>query len=166
LRDELNPDELTKAQARKDRFPRFLADRVPALVELAEGLELTEPARIVEAPERYVGAVSAFMRDQDLSEAKDRDWALIRLGYFVGEYLAKRLSGKWFFNEITGSRFFGRYVVGQFSRATNALAMIDPYGIASDYLSLPPGRDLERLLNEVEVEILASKDPRVANDRT
>jgi hypothetical protein len=32
--------------------------------------------------------------------------------------------------------------------------MIDPFGVAADYIAEPPGRSLSKILDEVEAELL------------
>jgi hypothetical protein len=87
-------------------------------------------------------------------EPSDRISLLSRLGYFIGEYLVQRLNGNWFLNELPDSRYFSRYVVGYFARASNPKAMVDPFEVGNAFIAEPPGRSLSNLLSSVEKEIL------------
>jgi len=128
---------------------------MPVLADFAEALELPEPTGIVADPGRYLGPVSEFMRDQTVT-CEDRNWTLTRIGYLIGELLVQRFGGCWFINEIHGSGYFLRYCVGRFSRVKNQDAMVDPFEIADSFLAEPVGRDLLRLLAEVDAEIRAA----------
>jgi hypothetical protein len=107
-------------------------------------------------PWRFLPGVAEFIRNQVIADEEDRIWIVTRLGYLIGELLIQKLGGQWFLNEIPDSRYFLEYVVGRFSRARNPNAMVVPFGIANYFMSQKVGRDLERLLYEVEGEILSA----------
>jgi hypothetical protein len=152
---ELTPEEMGLRERRRSALPTFLEERMPVLADFADRLELREPARIVAEPERYLAAIDEFMRDQEVRE-EDRIWILTRIGYYIGELLVRRLSGRWFLNEIPDSRFFLHYVVGAFGHARNANAMVAPFEVAASFVAQPPGRSLALLVSEVEADIRAT----------
>jgi len=152
---ELSPREQAELDRRRAGFDAFLNERMPVLADFAEALELKSPQLIVADPERYLPSIDAFMMNQ-VVEADDRVWIVTRLGYFIGEVLVQRLGGCWLLNEIPASRYFLRYVVGQFTRIRNPNAMVDPFEVASAFVSTPPTRNLASLVAEVEMGLRAA----------
>ena len=125
---------------------------MPVLADFAEALGLANPPMIVAEPTMFVPSVTEFMADQRVDE-DDYDWILVRLGYFIGEVLSTRYGGYWFLNEIPDSRYFGRYVVGRFTRASNPHAQVDPMEIASSFLAQPLPRSLSRTIEDIAWEL-------------
>jgi len=138
---------------RRRAFGAFLAEKTPVLEDFVDRLGLPATAA-ANNPETYLCSVSDFMRSQDIS-SEDRVWILTRIGYLVGEILAKKYSGVWFLNEFPDSRYFLRYVVGRFAAIKNQSAMVDPFAVADLFVSQSPGRDLVKLLAQVEGELNA-----------
>ena len=133
--------------SRKANFERFLEERMPVLVEFATVLGSQEPHRILNEPHLFLPGISDWLAHQIIS-ADDRTWLLTRLGYLIGELLITGYGGAWFLNEIEGSRYFGRYVVGQFVSLANARLQVDPFEVASDAISIP-SQSLSALMTEV-----------------
>jgi hypothetical protein len=142
-------------EARKSQFPSFLAERMPVLVDFAERLGFAEPYRILNEPALFLPGLDAWLQRQEVS-SDDRAWLLARLAYYVGEYLVVRYSGSWSVNDIEGSRYFGRYVVGNFAKVSNRHAQVDPYEIGMDALKTSPPTSLAIILNHVEGELAAA----------
>ena len=117
------------------------------LVNFAQSLGASEPHRILNEPHLFAQGVSDWLAHQEVRE-EDRAWLMARLGYFVGEYLVMRYGGAWFVNEVAGSKFYGRYVVGQFSDVQNPNALADPFEVAAAALEGSAG-SLQSLLAEV-----------------
>jgi hypothetical protein len=152
---ELTDQEKAERDRRRSGFDRFLNERMPVLADFAEALDLNNPPMFVADPGLYLPSIDAFMRDQ-VVQSDDRVWVLTRLGYFIGELLVQRLGGCWFLNEIPDSRYFLRYVVGQFSAVGNRNAMIDPFQVAEALLVGLPGSRLSDIIGEVEAELRAA----------
>jgi hypothetical protein len=133
-------------------FDSFLEERMPVLTDFVERLKLPTPHMVVADPERYIPGIEEFMRNQ-VVEPESRIWILARMAYYIGEVLIQRFSGAWLLNEIPDSRYFLRYVVGEFSRSKNPSSMVDPFQVASYYVDQPPGRSLRALLDEVSEEL-------------
>lgn len=142
-------------EARKSQFPLFLAEREPVLVDFAERLGFAEPHRILNEPSLFLPGLDTWLQHQEVS-SDDYMWLLARLAYFIGEYLVVRFSGSWFVNGIEGSRYFGRYVVGNFAKVSNRYAQVDPYEIGADVLKTRPPTSLEAILNQVVGELEAA----------
>jgi hypothetical protein len=139
-------------EQRRANFDRFLQERMPVLVDFVERLQLPNPQLVIAEPDLYLQAVSDFMQDQ-IVMPEDRVWVLTRLGYFIGELLIQRFSGCWHVDEDPESRFFTRYVVGQFARVPRPTSRVDPFAVADAYLSEPPRRNLSKSVEEVMREI-------------
>ncbi len=149
----LSESEEALVTRRRRGLGAFLGERVPVLIDFASRLDLPSPESICLAPSRYLEPIDTWARQQFVAGA-DRAWLLTRLGYFVGECVAGQFGGSWFLDEVAGSRFFGRYVVGRFQPPIAPAAMIDPFGVADAYLAEAVGiRDLSRLLAQVSTEL-------------
>ena len=149
---ELTLQESTLLEKRRAGFQAFLEERMPVLTDFVQRLALHDPALVLVDAERYLPSLDQWLKDQ-LVDSTDRVWLLTRLGYFIGEYLVQRHGGCWLLNEIPDSTTFGRYVVGRFVKVSNRSAMFDPFAIADDCISCPPGRSLISLLSSVEIAI-------------
>ncbi len=145
----MNAEEQKLLADRQAQFDGFLEELNPVLVEFAEDLGLPEPVTILTEPENFVEPLTEFMRDQTIGE-EDRMWIMVRLAYFIGEVLAARLDGTWFVNEWPETRYFARYVVGEFEAETRPNAMFDPFEAAGSFTGHPPGRDLAKFIDEIE----------------
>jgi hypothetical protein len=148
----LTGEEQSQIDRRRARFDAFLDESMPVLTDFMQRLDLPNPPLVLVEAEKYLPAIDLWMRDQVVDDS-GRVWILTRSGYFIGEYLVQRQGGYWFLNDAPDSRYFGRYVVGHFSRASHPSAMVDPFGVASEYVNEPPGRSLSAILDQVEDEI-------------
>ena len=148
----LTDKELELRDRRRNGFEEFLSERMDILADFARALGLSTPPMIVNDPERYLPGIDAFMQTTAV-EPKDRAWITTRLGYLVGEVLIQRLGGAWLLCEVPESKFFLRYVVGEFSAVKNSNAIADPFLVAHTLLSEPPGSSLTRLINEAERDL-------------
>ena len=150
---KLTSREKMELTVREKGFDEFLEERMPVLTEFMEALGLPNPQMVLVEAERYLPALDHWLKEQVIAPA-DEAWLLTRVGYFAGEYLVQRLGGCWFLNDIPDSRYFARYVVGEFTGASNPNAMVDPFGVAEDFVSQPQGRSLLQLLESVEDEVV------------
>jgi hypothetical protein len=148
----LSDEERAAVDRRKQEFDHFLNERMPVLTDFMKRLGLPNAPLVLVEAKKFVPALDQWMRSQAVA-SEDRTWILTRLGYFIGEYLVQRHRGCWFVNEIPDSRFFARYVVGNFANVAKPNAMVDPFAVADAYLSVPPGRSLTSMLNTVEQEL-------------
>lgn len=130
----------------------FLSERMPVLAEFVELLKLPDPLLVLVEAEKYLPAIDQWLGPQEVTPA-DHHWLCVRIGYFVGEYLVQKFGGCWFLDEIPDSRYFGHYVVGQFTRCANHRAMVDPLLVAEVCISEPAGRSLVAIIQEVQKEL-------------
>jgi hypothetical protein len=72
----------------------------------------------------------------------------------TGEYFVQKFHGCWTLNDIPGSRYFARYVVGQFQAAKNLQMMLDPFDMAIEYVDAPIPRQLQTLLDAASIELM------------
>jgi len=148
----LTDKEQAEISHRQADFDNFLDERMPVLCDFIQQLGLPDAPLVLSEADRFMPPIDRWLTDQVVT-SDDRTWILTRLGYFIGEYLVQRYAGHWFLNKIPDSRFFGRYVVGQFVKVTNQNAMVDPFAVADAYLLEPPGRSLSRVLGDVDNDL-------------
>jgi hypothetical protein len=146
---ERQKDELGR---RKARFDEFFQESVPVLVDFIERLELPDAWRVVHEPGVFLPAVDAWISKQ---EVRPEDWAWIatRLGFFVGYVFTERLGGYWLVDENPDSPYFAHYIVGNFTRLPMPNQGIDPFAIAANCLSMPPGRSLVGEVTRIENQL-------------
>jgi hypothetical protein len=149
---ELTQNECDLRDRRRQGFEAFFRESMPVLVDFMMRLELPELHSVLINAGLFVDPLDSWVRRQVVS-TEDRVSTVARLGYFIGEWLIQQLKGCWFLNEIPDSRFFLRYVVGQFATVANTGAMTDPFLIADTYLAELPHANLRITLAEVASEL-------------
>ncbi len=120
--------------SRKANFSQFLEERMPVLVQFATALGAQEPYCILDEPHLFLPGISEWLSHHEIAP-EESTWLLTRLGYLVGELLVMKYSGAWLFNEMEGSRYYGRYVVGQFAALDNGAVQVDPFEVAAKAIS-------------------------------
>lgn len=138
---------------RKGELEDFYRALIPSLVEFVDRLGVKPAHEVLNQAMRFAPHVSTALRDLPVSDEQDRIWLLTRVAYFVGEYFAQKHGGCWYVNDIEGSKYFGRYVVGRFPSFHRPTLMLDPFEVAQAYVDTPPPRQLDDLLAEVEAEL-------------
>jgi len=78
---------------------------------------------------------------------------LKRNTYLIGETFAQRYGGTWYVEEDQKSRYFARYIVGQFHKLNPSAVMFDPFDVAVQYINDPPGRSLFKYINQIDWEL-------------
>ncbi|MCB9596233.1 MAG: hypothetical protein H6719_26155 [Sandaracinaceae bacterium] len=157
---ERTPQELEQLERRLAQLDIFLGEREPALRGLAERLGLEDPELVLTEPWRCLEAADALIaQEREATDREDPMWVLTRLGYLVGDSLAKRLGGDWFVNEVPQSRTFARYVVGRFAECGSATAVIDPFEVAHAVLGSPKGEGLAATVGKIESDLRAIPRP-------
>ena len=131
---------------RKEALPQFVQESVFVLADFAESLGW--PGELVMQPNQFLSRLDEFMRSQVVGD-NDRPWITVRIAYSIGDWLIHNFGGCWHVNENTRSRFFGRYVVGQFTAMPDSEYCVDPFLIAEDYLQQSAGRNLQLLVDQV-----------------
>lgn len=132
-------------------FLAFKSEKDPVLEEFLTALGLPPQTKEIPSLLRHLDSVLKM----ELFEQDDFPWLVTRLGYFVGDFFVQKFGGKWFLNQIPETKFFLRYVVGDFNRITNRSALIDPHLIAYDFIRSSPPRDLVKLVEAVEGELIS-----------
>lgn len=146
-------EENSLLEKRKAGFDEFYQALIPSLVEFVEKMGISSAHEVLKHAAQFAPNLDHALQDVAVADDQDRSWLLLRMGYFIGEYFAQKYGGCWYVNEIHGSRYFARYVVGQFSRLGNAALMLDPFQIAQSYVESRAPRQLEKLLAEVDAEL-------------
>ena len=151
----MSPENIAIIEQRKAAFQGFYAELMPALVDFIGRIGINPAHHVLNQAKQYAAYVEQALQDMSVTNDEDRTWLLTRVGYYVGEYFAQKFGGAWYVNDIEGSRYFGRYVVGKFEKTGNLAAMIDPFEIAQAYVDNAVPRKLTTLLSEVESELVA-----------
>jgi hypothetical protein len=149
----MTPDQAELLRKRKDDFDSFYKSMLPALVEFVGLLGISPAHEVLKKADHFVPLVERATQGMALESQEDRVWLITRAAYFVGEVFVQRFAGCWFVNELPDTKYFARYVVGQFGAGTESNAMIDPFEIATAYVDSAIPRNLGGLLNEVEVAL-------------
>jgi hypothetical protein len=148
--DETETDTLMQ---RKAGFEDFYKQLIPALVDFVQKMGINPAHEVLNHAPNYLPFLASALRDVSVASDADRTWLLPRVAYFIGEYFVQRYGGCWYVNDIEGSRYFARYVVGRFSKLLNPSTMLDPFEAAREYVDSPPPRDLEKLTEMIDAEL-------------
>ena len=141
-------------ESRKADFGQFYQELLPALVEFIDGIGIKPAHTVLTQADQYLPYLELALREMTVAE-DDRSWLLTRMMYFIGEYFAQKHGGCWYVNDIAGSRFSGRYVVGKFAGFSDKNLMVDPAEVAQAYVDTAVPRQLSPLLSEVEAGLNA-----------
>jgi hypothetical protein len=150
----MTSDEMILLEKRKQGFDKFYTELIPTLVEFVGNMGVNPAHEVLKNAVQFAPYLDRALENMAIADDQDKIWLLTRMGYFVGEYFAQKYGGSWYVNEIEGSRYFGRYVVGNFSRLGNAALMLDPFLISQVYVDEAVPRHLEKLLTQVDAELI------------
>lgn len=153
----MSPEEKKMLERRKSNFDDFYKEMMPVLVDFIGKMGISPAHEVLKNATQFSPYLDHALQNMDVSDEQDRIWLLARLGYFIGEYFVQKYSGHWYVNEIVGSRYFGQYVVGRFVNLGNMALMVAPFQIAQAYIEESMPRQLEKLLIEVDAELIAMK---------
>lgn len=149
----MNSDQVELLRKRKDDFDSFYQSLLPGLVEFVELLGISPAHEVLKKAEQFVISLDRATQSMAVESTEDRIWLITRMAYFVGEVFVQRFSGCWFVDELPNTKYYARYVVGQFRQSVNSNAMIDPFEIATAYVDSSLPRNLVELLNEVDAAL-------------
>ena len=133
---------------RKSHFEKFREERLPVLHEFSKNLGFANPHEILLKPGMFLEALSNWLSEQEISE-DNKVWLATRVGYYIGEYFVVTYDGCWSVCETSSSRYYGRFVVGEFSAFNNPAALLDPIEAAMHFVNEPKGRSLSNLVSEI-----------------
>lgn len=136
-------------ELQKDRFESFRQERMPVLHEFSKNLGFQNPHEILINPMAFLEPISNWLSDQEISE-ESKNWIIVRIGYFIGELFAVKHDGCWSVCEAQSSRYYGHYVVGEFSSFNNPNALFAPMEVAFELANQPKGRSLSGIVAEIE----------------
>jgi len=152
----MTAEEINLLEKRKMGFDGFYKELIPVLVEFVGQMGVTPAHEVLKNAVQFAPYLGRALQNMAIANEQDRVWLLTRLGYFIGEYFAQKYSGCWYVNETQGSRYFGRYVVGRFTRLNSDALVLDPFQIAQTYVDEQMPRQLENLLTEVDAELVGA----------
>jgi hypothetical protein len=135
-------------EKRKESFDSFRKERMPVLHEFSSNLGFQNPHEILLLPEKFLNALDEWLSIQEIEE-NNRMWLATRVGYYIGEYFVVKYGGCWSVSEAKNSRYYGHYVVGDFSAFGNPNTLIEPMEAAMEFVAMPKGRSLSKLINEI-----------------
>jgi hypothetical protein len=136
-------------ERQKERFDSFREERLPVLHDFSKGLGFQRPHEILINPEEFLEPISKWLSEQEISD-ESKGWIAVRIGYFLGELFVEKHGGCWSVCQAPSSRYYGHYVIGEFSSFNNANALFDPMEAAIELASQPKGRSLVEIVNEIE----------------
>ena len=154
----MTPEDAALLKNRKANFPEFYDTLIPTLVGFLDAMGIQPSHEALKNAVKFAPHLEHALQKMAIETSKERGWLLLRTGQFIGEYFVQKYSGCWYVNEIEGSRYFGRYVVGRFASLKNMVPMLDPFQIAQVYIDTPTPRYLEKLLQEVDAELVHLSD--------
>ena len=120
-------------EQRQAELEDFYKGLLPALVDFVDRLGIRPAHEVLNHAQQFAPHVETALRDLPLADEDDRAWLLTRVAYFVGEFFVQKHQGCWYVNDVNdvkGSRYFAKYVVGRFPRAPNSGTMTQPASAA------------------------------------
>lgn len=150
------PSQQATPVERQTRFDHFHAALAPVLTDFIDALGIEPAHEVLTQAGNYLPFVERALSEMAIADEDDRNWLLVRMMYYIGEYFAQQYGGYWYLNETVGSPWYGRCVVGKFSKFANGAQMIDPMEVASAYVNLPCPRPLASLVAEVESGLIGA----------
>ena len=153
----MQPESKEFLKRRQDQFENFHNELIPSLVYFAKRPGIEPAHEILNHACAFKEPIDAALQSLAVEDNADRIWLISRVGYFIGEYFAQKFGGHWFVNDIEGSKFFTRYVVGRFTARVRPNAMIDPFDAAQACVDRPIPRSLDSVLNGIEHDLSISK---------
>jgi len=136
-------------EKQKERFDSFREERMPVLHDFSQKIGFQNPHEILVNPEAFLDPVSNWLSEQEVSE-DTMSWIIVRIGYFLGELFVERHDGCWSVCEVPDSKYYGHYVVGEFSTFNNSNALFAPMESAFELANEPQGRSLTAIVNKIE----------------
>ncbi|MCP4083071.1 MAG: hypothetical protein GY743_22860 [Planctomycetaceae bacterium] len=137
-------------EKQKERFDLFREERMPVLHDFSEKLGFQDAHEILINPAAFLEPISNWLSEREISE-DTKNWIIVRIGYFIGELFVEKHGGCWSVCEASSSRYYGHYVVGEFSSFNNPNALFAPMEAAFELANQPKGRSISAIVNEIEV---------------
>ena len=136
-------------EKQKERFDSFREERMPILHDFSQRLGFQNPHEILIKPEAFLEPISNWLSEQEISDDA-KNWITVRIGYFLGELFVEKHDGCWSVCEAPSSKYYGHYVVGEFSSFNNRNALFAPMEAAFHLSNQPKGRSLAAVVDEIE----------------
>ncbi|MDQ0610652.1 hypothetical protein QFZ83_004823 [Variovorax sp. W1I1] len=141
-------------ERRRAELEDFYKGLLPALVDFVDRLGIGPAHEVLNHAQQFAPHVETALRDLAPADEDDRTWLLTRVAYFVGEFFVQKHQGCWYVNDVKGSRYFARYVVGRFPRMPNSGTMLDPFEVARAFVDSACPRRLSDFLEEVDAAVM------------
>jgi hypothetical protein len=147
-------DEDVVLERRQAELEDFYKGLLPALVDFVERLGIRPAHEVLNHAQQFAPHLETALRDLAPADEDDRTWLLTRVAYFVGEFFVQKHQGCWYVNDVKGSRYLARYVVGRFPRVPNSGTMLDPFEVAQAFVDSACPRRLSDFLEEVDAAVM------------
>ncbi len=141
-------------EKQKERFNSFQEERMPVLHDFSQKLGFQNPHEILISPAAFLEPISSWLSEQDMSDDA-KNWIVVRVGYFIGELFVEKHGGCWSVCEVRSSRYYGHYVVGDFTSFDNRNALFAPMEAEFELVNQPKGRSLSGIVSEIEAGLSA-----------
>jgi len=141
---------------RRSELEDFISEGRKALVNFLEFIGIPSPSLALVDAEPFMKYVSDWLSREDFAALKQDDlrWLTTQIANVSAYYFITKHNGKWLVNDIKGSEFYARYVVGAFPGSKAMTAMVDPFSLSQNYMQTPPGRDLVAIVKEAEKQLV------------
>jgi len=149
----LTKEQITLLEKRKADFAEIHHQRVAILIGFFKDIGFENASTVMFNASAFTSPLSEWMKAQTVSP-ENRNKVILRLAYFVGEYLLQHYRGDWYVNDWIQSKNFAKIVVGKFDGIRVGVS-IDPFAVAAEYIDSGPGRDLSTLLQNIGSQLEA-----------
>jgi len=153
-RRELTPQEQEIVNDKLQLFPKFLSDVNPGIHRLMKQV-IDHPEPYLYDLEKFLPVLEDWLRDLDLSSVPRSSWPWLELhiGYVYGTLLACLFDPTWQVCQDPDSKFFGRFVLGQFKHGVKKGLIVDPFEAVAECLETPPPRSFLSQLHSTIQEL-------------
>lgn len=140
-------------ESRLKDFDEFYNELLTELVDFVGRIGIDPAHEVLNHAPEFVSLVNRALQEMVVSDEDDRVWLMARVGYFVGEYFSQKFGGCWLVCTQEKSRFYARYVIGEFEGGACDDVFVDPFEIAKSYVDSNIPRSLTALLEQAESEL-------------
>tara|TARA_B100000609_G_C17104852_1_gene376604 strand:+ start:363 stop:833 length:471 start_codon:yes stop_codon:yes gene_type:complete len=134
--NNLNEEQFAIIADREAYFLEYMDFAFEMLLDFSSKLESVHPEHFIEHPLDYIVAVDDQFGGIINSDIDDNH-LVPQIGFFLGSCLNADLDGQWLLNKDPNSKYFARYVVGNFKKVTLPNIVVDPMQAAFEFFSSP-----------------------------
>lgn len=136
------------------QFDDFYKELLPGLVDFVARMGITPSQFVLKLAPEYLSPLSDALSDLLVEGDENRDWLIVRVAWFIGEFFVQKYGGAWYVDGAGESPTFAKYVVGDFGLdAANLRIRVDPFQYAIEFVCSPPPRSLKDFIEGVERDL-------------